>query len=127
MEKVVWSQWYDTRLIYDIQYISLPFMYYTNSVLRSSCLLDFFTDLDQSCVCQGILDMGLAFPRGVDRNGNVVGMYIVDNITYNDMGSRATIAAVVLNIRFHRKDNFQPIQLHQFVVYCLETHVSCYV
>ena len=30
-------------------------------------------DLDQTCVSQGILDMGLAFPRGVDRDGNVIG------------------------------------------------------
>ena len=31
------------------------------------------SDLNQGCVCQGILDMGLAFPRGVDRSGNVIG------------------------------------------------------
>ena len=34
------------------------------------------------------------------------------------------VTVVILNIRFHRKDNFQPIELQQFVVYCLETHVS---
>ena len=38
-----------------------------------------------------------------------------------------TVTIVILNIRFHRKDNFQPIELQQFVVYCLETHVSYFV